>query len=89
MRLRRFPGQLGAALRTFATKPPAPPPTGPPQRALNAARAGRFDVLLVYRVDRFARSIRGLATSWPASTTPGSRFARATEPFDTTTPPDG
>src|SRR5919198_1733875 len=30
------------------------------QRMLAAARAGRFDVLLVYRVDRISRSIRGL-----------------------------
>jgi len=29
-------------------------------RMLTAARAGRFDVLLVYRVDRIARSLRGL-----------------------------
>src|SRR5688572_14278941 len=31
-------------------------------RALTEARAGRFDLLLVYRVDRLARSVRGLAT---------------------------
>ena len=31
------------------------------QRALNEARAGRFDLLLVYRVDRFSRSVR----AWP------------------------
>jgi site-specific DNA recombinase len=30
-------------------------------RLLKDARLGRFDVLLVYRVDRLARSIRGLA----------------------------
>src|SRR5689334_2745546 len=30
------------------------------QRALAAAKAGRFDVLLVYRVDRLSRSLRGL-----------------------------
>jgi site-specific DNA recombinase len=30
--------------------------------ALAAARAGRFDVLLVYRVDRFSRRIRDLVT---------------------------
>jgi Resolvase, N terminal domain len=28
---------------------------------VHAARAGRFDVLLVYRVDRLSRSIRGLS----------------------------
>ena len=31
------------------------------KRALAAARAGKFDVLLVYRVDRLSRSIRGLS----------------------------
>src|SRR5689334_18725079 len=31
------------------------------QAALTAARAGQFDVLLVYRVDRFTRSIRDLS----------------------------
>lgn len=31
-------------------------------KALAAARAGRFDVLLVYRVDRFTRRIRDLVT---------------------------
>ena len=31
------------------------------RRALTEAHAGRFDLLLVYRVDRLARSVRGLA----------------------------
>ena len=31
------------------------------QRALAEARARRYDLLLVYRVDRFSRSVRGLA----------------------------
>ena len=31
------------------------------RRALTEARAGRFDLLLVYRVDRLSRSVRGLA----------------------------
>ncbi|MGH7762631.1 MAG: recombinase family protein [Candidatus Dormibacteraceae bacterium] len=31
------------------------------QRALAEARLGRFDLLLVYRVDRLSRSVRGLA----------------------------
>src|SRR5205809_3229772 len=30
------------------------------QKALRAARAGLFDTLLVYRVDRFSRSLRDL-----------------------------
>jgi site-specific DNA recombinase len=31
------------------------------QRALGDARLHRFDLLLVYRVDRLSRSVRGLA----------------------------
>ncbi len=56
------------------------------QRALTEARAKRFDLLLVYRVDRFARSVRGLATLLEQLDTAGVAFRSATEPFDTTTP---
>lgn len=31
------------------------------ERALREAEAGRFDLLLAYRVDRLSRSVRGLA----------------------------
>lgn len=34
------------------------------QKALRAARAGLFDTLLVYRVDRFSRSLRDLTRCW-------------------------
>ena len=54
-------------------------------RALTEARAGRYDLLLVYRVDRFARSVRGLATLLEALDQAGVAFRSATEPFDTTT----
>jgi len=56
------------------------------QRALNAARAGRFDVLLVYRVDRLSRSIRGLSDILAQLDDTGVAFRSATEPFDTATP---
>ncbi|WP_300019125.1 recombinase family protein [Pseudonocardia sp.] len=56
------------------------------QRALNAARAGRFDVLLVYRVDRLSRSIRGLSDILASLDDIGVAFRSATEPFDTATP---
>lgn len=56
------------------------------QRALTEARAGRFDLLLVYRVDRFSRSVRGLAQLLEDLDTAGVAFRSATEPFDTTTP---
>ncbi|MHB1510390.1 MAG: recombinase family protein [Acidimicrobiales bacterium] len=54
--------------------------------ALRAARAGRFDLLLVYRVDRLSRSVRGLAEVLETLDTAGVGFRSATEPFDTTAP---
>ncbi len=55
-------------------------------RVLKDARHGRFDVLLVYRVDRLARSIRGLAQIIDELDQAGVIFRSATEPFDTGTP---
>src|ERR1700730_2352561 len=49
-------------------------------------RAGRFDLLLVYRADRFSRSVRGLAQLLDELERAGVAFRSATEPFDTTTP---
>jgi site-specific DNA recombinase len=49
-------------------------------------RIGRFDVLLVYRVDRLARSIRGLAQIIDELDQAGGIFRSVTEPFDTGTP---
>ena len=56
------------------------------QRALTEAKAQRYDLLLVYRVDRLARSVRGLAQILEDLTAAGVAFRSATEPFDTTTP---
>ncbi len=56
------------------------------KRALAEARAGRFDLLLVYRVDRFSRSVRGLAQLLEDLDSAGVAFPSVTEPFDTTTP---
>ena len=56
------------------------------QRALAEAKAGRFDLLLVYRVDRLARSVRGLAQILEELDAAGVAFRSATEPFDTATP---
>jgi site-specific DNA recombinase len=50
------------------------------------ARAGRFDVLLVYRVDRLSRSIRGLSEILARLDDAGVAFRSATELFDTATP---
>ena len=55
-------------------------------RMLRDAKLGRFDVLLVYRVDRLARSIRGLAQIIDELDQAGVIFRSATEPFDTGTP---
>ncbi len=56
------------------------------QRALNAARAGLIDVLLVYRVDRFSRNLRDMVTLLDELDQCGVAFRSATEPFDTSTP---
>lgn len=56
------------------------------ERALAEAKAGRFDLLLVYRVDRLARTVRGLAQILDELDRAGVSFRSATEPFDTSTP---
>jgi site-specific DNA recombinase len=56
------------------------------QRALTFARAGRYDVLLVAKVDRLSRSIRGLTQILDDLDSAGVAFRSATEPFDTATP---
>ncbi len=56
------------------------------QRALLEAKAGRFDLLLVYRVDRLARSVRGLAQVLEELDAANVAFRSATEPFDTSSP---
>jgi site-specific DNA recombinase len=55
------------------------------QRALRAARAGRFDVLLVYRVDRFSRRLSDLLDLLTELDDANVAFCSATEPFDTST----
>jgi site-specific DNA recombinase len=55
-------------------------------KALTAARAGRYDLLLVYRLDRFSRRIRDLATLMDELDNVGVHFRSATEPFDTSSP---
>ncbi len=52
------------------------------QRALSEAKAHRFDMLLVYRVDRYAGSVRAGPTTGRADPA-GVGFRSATEPFDT------
>jgi len=55
------------------------------QDALALARAKRYDMLLVYRVDRLSRSVRGLAQVLEELDHAGVNFRSATEPFDTGT----
>jgi site-specific DNA recombinase len=56
------------------------------QRALADGRLGRFDLMLVYRVDRLSRSVRGLAQILEELDHSHVVFRSATEPFDTGTP---
>jgi site-specific DNA recombinase len=53
------------------------------QQALIAARAGEFDVLLVYRVDRLARSLGALVSVLDELAAAGVGLRSATEPIDT------
>jgi site-specific DNA recombinase len=53
---------------------------------LRAARAGLFDTLLVYRVDRLSRRLRDLVAILDDLTDAEVSFRSATEPFDTSTP---
>ncbi|HUD15684.1 MAG TPA: recombinase family protein, partial [Acidimicrobiales bacterium] len=56
------------------------------QAALAAAKAGEFDVLLVYRIDRLTRSIVGLMTIVSELDAAGVALRSATEPIDTQGP---
>jgi len=56
------------------------------QQALSDARLGLYDILLVYRVDRFARSLKVLVGLLEELDTIGVAFRSATEPIDTSTP---
>jgi site-specific DNA recombinase len=56
------------------------------QRALRDASLGLFDVLLVYRVDRFARKLSALVDLLEQLEASGVAFRSATEPIDTSTP---
>src|SRR5262249_17982215 len=53
------------------------------KKALQAARVGLFDVLLVYRLDRFSRSVADLLDLITQLEKAGVRFSSATEPVDT------
>ncbi|MDA8288640.1 MAG: recombinase family protein, partial [Actinomycetota bacterium] len=54
------------------------------KRALAEARAARFDLLLVYRVDPLSRTVRGLVQLLEDLDDARVAFRSVTEPFDTT-----
>lgn len=54
-------------------------------RLLEGARAGAFNVALVYRLDRLGRSLRALLDAHDALDAAGVTIRSATEPFDTAT----
>lgn len=54
------------------------------QRLLRDARAKRFDLVLVYKLDRFSRKLKDLLTLIEDLESWGVGFKSATEPFDTT-----
>ena len=55
------------------------------QQVLHDARTGRYDLLLVFKVDRLARSTGGLAKVLEELDAGGVAFRSASEPFDTST----
>lgn len=56
------------------------------QQALADARRGRFDLLLVVRVDRLARSVRALASILEELDLQGIAFRLCHRSFDTASP---
>lgn len=86
-RLRRVPARLDAgrhALRRPDER--GQDRTARLQRALRDASLGLYDVLLVYRVDRFARKLSVLVDLLEELDRCGVAFRSATEPIDTSTP---
>lgn len=55
------------------------------ERLLEAAERGKYDVLLVWRVDRISRSNLDLQALWHFFKSVGIAIVSATEPFDATT----
>jgi len=56
------------------------------QQMLTDARAGRFDVIIVHKLDRFSRSVVDVLVSLRELEALGVSFVSATEQFDFTTP---
>lgn len=54
-------------------------------RLLQDARSGKFNLILVYKLDRFSRRLRDILNIIDELDTLGIQFKSATEPYDTTT----
>ena len=54
------------------------------QKLLSDAKEKRFEVVLVYKIDRFSRNLKDLLTLVDELSDAGVGFKSATEPFDTT-----
>jgi len=66
-------------ISAFSTRRPAP------QELLAAAKAKKFELVLVYKIDRFSRNLKDLLNLVDELSSYGVGFKSATEPFDTTT----
>jgi len=55
------------------------------QELLEEAKERKFDLVLVYKIDRFSRNLKDLLNLVDELSTYGVGFKSATEPFDTTT----
>jgi len=55
------------------------------QELLQDAKLRRFDLVIVYKIDRFSRNLKDLLNLVDELSNSGVGFKSATEPFDTTT----
>lgn len=56
------------------------------ESVLQAIREGKFDGVIVYKLDRWARSLQELILNVTEITSRGKQFIVLTQPFDTTSP---
>jgi len=56
------------------------------EKVLQAIRDGKFDGILIYKLDRWARSLQELIMNITEVTNRGKQFIVLTQPFDTTCP---
>ena len=54
------------------------------EQVLQAIREGKFDGIIVYKLDRWARSLQELIMNITEITNRGKQFIALTQPFDTT-----